>query len=545
MQKTATRLKRDTKVTVSVEGEASYEEENASELSNSNDEMGVTYLYHRLQQRYWVGTEIAEVNSVVFVPETLPAWDAITYPWIRDHADVLGRALLDDSFASLLTQIRTEPRDLNYEETTVFGDALQSGLGAVDAYKTFPGGFMPDMLATGQQFYERDYERRNTLRMEQERRDHQLAALVAHLRRNILHYMRAIWATEDYDQRMQRYSNFRVPTKWLFRPYYSLPTPAGPAGELQLEVPGAFVPDPASTRPLTEVIDPVGPVGYWFNCAVFRVREDPRVISLHQALSYLRSVYAAFRTEVTVAGTAAPGFAVRQAVATKPRTFSGIYQVTYQETDRKWYLAGTKIAATALPDQSWDLFGVRVWFTGAPGDGTTLTVRIGVTAVVEDPHLRLVKIANPLPSPEDEPTVFTDDLLADMATVLPECELAESGYSWANLSDAQRALFRNNYHRFLMRRDSGRLVTLDTGNLVLDLEVSRTPALEQFKRLHRYVDVMKEYEEFRRRKLDGDRREALLKSTPPRLGDPDIEHVSVTNAAVAPLVEVDGSGGPA
>jgi hypothetical protein len=41
--------------------------------------------------------------------------------------------------------------------------------------------------------------------------------------------------------------------------------------------------------------------------------------------------------------------------------------------------------------------------------------------------------------------------------------------------------------------DSGRLVTVDTANLLMDLEISQSPAREPFKRLHRYVDVMKEY----------------------------------------------------
>ncbi len=71
MEKTANRMKRDTKVTVSTEQEVTFEETRSSELTNPNDELAVTYLYHRLQQRYWVSTEVAEVHSVVFVPRSV------------------------------------------------------------------------------------------------------------------------------------------------------------------------------------------------------------------------------------------------------------------------------------------------------------------------------------------------------------------------------------------------------------------------------------------------------------------------------------------
>jgi hypothetical protein len=63
---------------------------------------------------------------------------------------------------------------------------------------------------------------------------------------------------------------------------------------------------------------------------------------------------------------------------------------------------------------------------------------------------------------------------------------------------------------------------------VLDLELGNNPILEPFKRLHRYVDVMKEYEELWRRTLDNTRREALLTSG--RFGDPDIDRVTFVGA---------------
>ena len=159
----------------------------------------------------------------------------------------------------------------------------------------------------------------------------------------------------------------------------------------------------------------------------------------------------------------------------------------------------------------------------------TLTIRVRATAELEDPHLRLVAILHPLPTASDEAQVFTDKLLDEMVAVLPELAPAGSqALTWTALSEAQKVKFREHYHRFLMLRESGRLVTLDTANVVLDLEISTMPALEPFKRLHRYLDVRKAYEELRRNTLDNARREALLKKG--SLGDPDIERVTLVGA---------------
>jgi HNH/Endo VII superfamily nuclease toxin with a HHH motif len=120
MQKTASRMKRDSKVTVSVEGESTFEQVGSSELVNPNDEVAVTYLYHRLQQRFWVSTQIDEVNSVVLVPEPVPDFDEVDEDWVRAHGEILAGALLEPSFAGTLAAIRAEPADLRYLSTTVF-----------------------------------------------------------------------------------------------------------------------------------------------------------------------------------------------------------------------------------------------------------------------------------------------------------------------------------------------------------------------------------------------------------------------------------------
>jgi hypothetical protein len=528
MEKTASRLRRDTKVTVSTETEDTFERTTSSELVNPNDEVAITYLYHRLQQRYWVSTEVGQVDSVVFVPEPVPDWEDVDEQWARDHGDVLAGALLDPSFAPVLASVRQEPSDLAVLATTVFTDAASAGVAATGKYQAFAGGYMPDLLASGQEFYERDFERRNSRAMDNARRAHQSQALLTHLRRNILHYMRAIWASEDYDQRMQRYSRMRVPTAWVFVPRGPQPTGSSPT---PLEVDGVFMPVSGSARPLTEVIDPIGPIGYLFNCAIYRLRDDPKLVNQHQALAYLRACYARFAVDSTV--SAAAGVTITQLTPYAPRRFLDEFSIVFRTGRQKWLLPrpgrteSDWYELALAPDGSLDVRGVRIWLAGSPVDNATIDVRLQVTGELADPHLLLLQLRFPLPPPAAEASLFTAELLRQMTEVLPA--LAEpdddARLAWATLDHGRQAAFRAAYHRFLMLRESGQLIALDTANLVLDLEVGAAPALEGFKRLHRYVDVLKEFEEYQRRHLEGRRRQLLLDSN--RLGDPEIERVSV------------------
>lgn len=542
MQKTAGRMKRDTKVTVSTESEESYEVSRSSELVNPNDEVAVTYLYHRLQQRYWVSTRIAEVHSVVFVPERLPEPDDITESWIARHADTLASALLDNGFAGVLNTLRKEPSGLAPTYSAAFQRAADTAISATSNFRNYTGqGTMPDFLASGQQFHERDMERRNAFSMDQARRLHQANALIAHIRRHILHYMRAIWRAEDYDQRMQRYSRLRVPTRWYFVPRTPRPAGATPATPLQVE--GFYAADDSSARPLTEVIDPIGPIGYLFNCAIYRLRDDDRLANTHQALAYLRSQYVRFSVQCTPSNGA--GVTVRQAVARAPQSFSSDLVITYRQQRGKWLLPipgraeGDWLEVKKLEDGSLEILDIRLWLDGTPADRSELAIRLRVTSELEDPQVRYTMLQNPLPSPGDEASLFTDQVLTSMADLLPPVKAALAGASdWSQLSEAQRAVVRANYHEWIVLRESGRLVPIETSNVVLDLDVGPSPILEPFKRLHRYIDVLREYEIMRKNNLENTRREALLQAG--RLGDPDIERVSVVSSdpSLAHLVAV-------
>jgi hypothetical protein len=433
----------------------------------------------------------------------------------------------------VLDTIAAEPPDLDYPTTDVYAKAAAAGTAAAQDYKAFTGGTMPDLLASGQQFFAEDFQRRTELEVDAKRRKHQAAGLVAHVRRNILHYLRAVWASEDYDQRIQRHGRRLVPTAWVFVPASSTGSGASP-----LDVEGTFVPDPTSVRPLSDVIDPTGPVSWLFNCAIYRLRDDPKLVNLHQALAYLRATYARFAVTVTTSQGA--GVQVRQHVAYSPRRFADSFTLEWHTQPAGWRLSRPGVSGTTpVPgpvDGTLDVRGVRLWLDGTPAAGAKIDVDLRVTPEVEDPHLRLVKLLNPLPAPGDEAKLFTASLVADMARVLPDAGLPSSG-GWADLGAAAQAAVLGGYHRYLLLRDSGRLVTVDTANMVLELEASTGVALEPFKRLHRYIDVLKEEEERRRRELDNTRRDRLLAGG--RLGDPDIERVTVVSDGADDLAVVD------
>lgn len=542
MQKTAGRMKRDTKVSVNTETEHTYEVSRASELVNPNDEVAVTYLYHRLQQRYWVSTSIAEVHSVVFVPELVPDPSEVTEDWIARHGDAISSALLDAGLTGILNSIRKEPASLPFQMSQAFGDAASSAIEATKDFKNYVGqGTMPDFLTSGQQFHERDLERRNTYNMDVARRTHQSKVLISHIRRNILHYMRAIWGREDFDQRMQRYSRLRVPTRWNFVPREAPPLNT-PYNKSPLETEGFFVPDDSSAKPLTEVIDPIGPIGYLFNCAIYRLRDDNRLANAHQALAYLRSNFVRFDVQCWLSENA--GVTVRQAVAHAPRSFSAEYIIKYEEASGLWMRWDPVIRngswhddIPTLQDGSIQLQGIRIWLDGTPKGEDKIKISLRVTSELEDPQIRFVKMQNPLPMSADEPRLFTEAVLAQMADLFPAIRRALAAErNWELLTAEQKAVARAHYHEWVVLRESGRLVPLETTNVVLDLEVGPSPILEPFKRLHRYIDVLREYETMRKNYLENKRRAALMQSG--RLGDPEIEHVSVisTDPSFAHLV---------
>jgi hypothetical protein len=89
-----------------MEVDASESEETESttfhEIQNPNDELAVTYLFYELQRTYKISERIHELTPVILVANDVPAPHEIDDAWLIENDWILRRALLDDSFRSAL-----------------------------------------------------------------------------------------------------------------------------------------------------------------------------------------------------------------------------------------------------------------------------------------------------------------------------------------------------------------------------------------------------------------------------------------------------------
>jgi len=87
-----------------IETSTSMESETTSfnEIQNPNDELTVTYLFYELQRTYQISEKIHQVQPVVLVANYVPAPHEIDDAWLIKNDWILRRVLLDDSFRPAL-----------------------------------------------------------------------------------------------------------------------------------------------------------------------------------------------------------------------------------------------------------------------------------------------------------------------------------------------------------------------------------------------------------------------------------------------------------
>ena len=76
--------------------------ERVHEISNPNDEIAVTYLMYELERRYRVSESLHRLTPVIMVAQDVPAPHEIDDAWLLAHEWILRRVLLDDSFEKAL-----------------------------------------------------------------------------------------------------------------------------------------------------------------------------------------------------------------------------------------------------------------------------------------------------------------------------------------------------------------------------------------------------------------------------------------------------------
>jgi len=72
------------------------------EIQNPNDELAVTYLFYELQRTYLISERIHQLTPVILVANEVPAPHEIDDAWLVQHDWILRRCILDDSFRPAL-----------------------------------------------------------------------------------------------------------------------------------------------------------------------------------------------------------------------------------------------------------------------------------------------------------------------------------------------------------------------------------------------------------------------------------------------------------
>jgi hypothetical protein len=285
--------------------------------------------------------------------------------------------------------------------------------------------------------------------------------LIHHIEDNLLYYHQAIWQREGSDQRFLRYKkeNRRIPIEWR--------------GPLVAPRAGAAIPtlDLADFEPtgreasLWEVIDPTGPIGYFGNYAIFALQPMPP--HYEASISDWRM-----------------GDKLSMAMG-RGEVLIGINEIIAQMS------APYRGDTGALRDPARDYFDRQA-------------------KAVPAATLRQL----------DDQAVY--DFLLYFPRLTPQL-LNGAGNVIRTGQDLNYVIKASEWGEYLYRKNNTRLFLVDSNNLYMNLRVSDGAALEPFKRAHRYIDVLKEFENYVGLSYKNERRSKLIDD--PQTFDPDIEKV--------------------
>jgi hypothetical protein len=82
--------------------------ESTVEISNPNDEITVTYLMYELERQFLVSEQLHKVTPVILVAYEVPAPHEVTRAWLVANAWILRKVLLDPSLEKALTYLHAE-----------------------------------------------------------------------------------------------------------------------------------------------------------------------------------------------------------------------------------------------------------------------------------------------------------------------------------------------------------------------------------------------------------------------------------------------------
>jgi hypothetical protein len=105
VQKSAQEYRQEHRVEIDTTESEEFEETTFHEIQNPNDELTVTYLFYELQRTYRISEKIRKLTPVILVANEVPAPNEIDDAWLLAHDWVLRRTILDDSFRPALNYL--------------------------------------------------------------------------------------------------------------------------------------------------------------------------------------------------------------------------------------------------------------------------------------------------------------------------------------------------------------------------------------------------------------------------------------------------------
>lgn len=100
--KSAEEYKQEHRLEVDLAEEKETEITNYHEIRNPNDELPVTYLFYELQRTYQISEKLYRLTPVILVANEVPAPQEINESWLIRHQWILKRVILDDAFLPAL-----------------------------------------------------------------------------------------------------------------------------------------------------------------------------------------------------------------------------------------------------------------------------------------------------------------------------------------------------------------------------------------------------------------------------------------------------------
>jgi hypothetical protein len=103
--KSAQEYRNEHRMEISTEETTEDETTSYREIRNPNDELTVTYLFYELQRRYLVDESLYKATPVILVANDVPAPHDVDESWLLRYDWIIKRAILDDSFLPALAYL--------------------------------------------------------------------------------------------------------------------------------------------------------------------------------------------------------------------------------------------------------------------------------------------------------------------------------------------------------------------------------------------------------------------------------------------------------